>query len=119
MKKDNFQTIDEYNSAFSEEIQSTLDLIRQTIRDAAPNAIETINYQMPTFKLNNKNLVHFAAYKKHIGFYPAPSAIERFNDELLSYKWSKGAIQFPLDRPIPHDLIKRIVIFRVKELSSQ
>ena len=74
---------------------------------------------MPTFKLNNKNLVHFPVYKKHIAFYPTPSARERFNDELLSYRYSKGAIPFPLDRSIPHDLIKRIVIFRVKELSSQ
>lgn len=119
-KEDNFQTIDEYINTFSGEIQTSLKLIRQTIRNVAPDATETINYQMPTFKLNNKNLVHFAAYKKHIGFYPTPSAIERFNDELLSsYRWSKGAIQFPLNKPIPYDLIKRIVSFRVKELSSQ
>lgn len=117
MKRGNFQTIDEYISTFSGGIQSSLKLIRQTIRNVAPNATETINYQMPTFKLYNKNLVHFAAYKKHIGFYPAPSAIEKFKHELLSYKWSKGAIQFPLDKPIPYDLIKRIVSFRVKELS--
>jgi uncharacterized protein YdhG (YjbR/CyaY superfamily) len=69
---------------------------------------------MPTFKLNG-NLVHFAAYKNHIGFYPAPSGIEAFKRELSPYKWSKGAVQFPLDRPIPLDLVKKIVVFRVKE----
>lgn len=117
MKKDNFQTIDEYISVFPLEIQSILKAIRKTITTEAPNSIETFSYRMPTFKLNNKNLIHFAAYEKHIGLYPTPSAIETFKEELSSYKWSKGAVQFPYDRPIPYDLIKRIVIFRVKELS--
>jgi len=118
MKGRDFQTIDEYIRAFSEEIQYILKQIRQTIRIAAPDATETISYQMPTFRLNNKNLVHFAAYKKHIGFYPTPSAIERFKDELSDHKWSKGAIQFSLDKPVPYDIIKRMVIFRVKELPT-
>jgi uncharacterized protein YdhG (YjbR/CyaY superfamily) len=114
MKKNNFQTIDEYINSFPRNIQVFLEDIRQTIRTAAPDATETISYQMPTFKLNG-NLVHFAAYKNHIGFYPAPSGIEAFKRELSPYKWSKGAVQFPLDRPIPLDLVKKIVVFRVKE----
>jgi uncharacterized protein YdhG (YjbR/CyaY superfamily) len=88
--------------------------IRQAIRTAAPEATETINYQIPTFKLNG-NLVHFTAYKNHIGFYRTASGIKAFKKELSTYKWSKGAVQFPLDRPIPFDLIKRIVAFRVQE----
>lgn len=114
MKKNNFQTIDEYINSFPRNIQVFLEDIRQTIRTAAPDATETISYQMPTFKLNG-NLVHFAAYKNHIGFYPAPSGIEAFKRELSPYKWSKGAVQFPLGRPIPLDLVKKIVVFRVKE----
>lgn len=114
MKKNNFQTIDEYINSFPRNIQVFLEDIRQTTRPAAPDATETISYQMPTFKLNG-NLVHFAAYKNHIGFYPAPSGIEAFKRELSPYKWSKGAVQFPLDRPIPLDLVKKIVVFRVKE----
>jgi uncharacterized protein YdhG (YjbR/CyaY superfamily) len=113
MKKNNFRTIDEYINSFPRNIQVFLEDIRQTIRTAAPDATETISYQMPTFKLNG-NLVHFAAYKNHIGFYPAPSGIEAFKRELSPYKYSKGAVQFPLDRPIPLDLVKKIVFFRVK-----
>ena len=89
--------------------------MRQTIRKAAPEAEEAIAYHMPTFKLNGKNLVHFAAFKNHIGFYPTPSGIEAFIKELSSYKGAKGSVQFPLDKPIPYDLVKKIVIFRVKE----
>ena len=85
-----------------------------TIREAAPEAREAISYRMPTFKLNG-NLVHFAAFKNHIGFYPTPSGIEQFKKELSLYKWAKGSVQFPLDKPIPFDLVKKIVIFRVKE----
>jgi len=109
-----FKTIDEYIKTFSPDIQSILEKMRQTIRDAAPEAIESISYQMPTFKLN-VNLVHFAAFKHHIGFYPTPSGIEQFKKELSPYKQSKGAVQFPLDKPIPFALVKKIVIFRVKE----
>lgn len=107
-------TIDEYIAAFPDDMQQILQQIRQTIRKAAPDAQEAISYQMPTFKLHG-NLVHFAAYKKHVGFYPAPSGIEAFKDELAPYASSKGAVQFPLDQPIPYDLIGRIVIFRVAE----
>ena len=89
--------------------------MRQTIRRAAPEAEEAIAYQMPTFRLNGKNLVHFAAFKNHIGFYPTPSGIEAFKKELSSYKGAKGSVQFPLNKPIPYDLVKKIVMFRVKE----
>jgi uncharacterized protein YdhG (YjbR/CyaY superfamily) len=108
------QTIDEYIAAFPDDVQQILQQIRQTIRAAAPDAQETISYQMPTFKLHG-NLVHFAAFKKHIGFYPDPSGIVAFKDELAPYASSKGAVQFPLDRPMPYDLIRRIVTFRVAE----
>ncbi len=84
------------------------------IKEAAPEATEKISYQMPTFYLHG-NLVHFAAYKKHIGFYPSPSGIEAFKEEISSYKWAKGSVQFPLDKPIPYELIRKITIYRVKE----
>jgi uncharacterized protein YdhG (YjbR/CyaY superfamily) len=108
------QTIDAYMAGFPKEVQAILAKIRATIQDAAPEAVEAISYQMPTFKLKG-NLVHFAAYKKHIGFYPAPSGIEKFKQELSAYEWAKGSIKFPLDQPIPYDLIRKIVAFRVKE----
>jgi uncharacterized protein YdhG (YjbR/CyaY superfamily) len=88
--------------------------IRRTIREAAPDAQEAISYQMPTFKLNG-NLVHFAAFKNHIGFYPMPSGTEAFKKEISIYKSGKGSIQFPLDKPMPLSLIKKIVKYRVKE----
>ena len=108
------RTIDEYIAGFPPEIQQLLEQIRTTIRAAAPDAEEAISYQMPTFRLQG-NLVHFAAFKNHIGFYPAPTGIEEFKAELSAYKGSKGAVQFPLDRPMPLDLIRRIVQFRVNE----
>jgi uncharacterized protein YdhG (YjbR/CyaY superfamily) len=107
-------TIDEYIATFPADIQSILQKIRATICKAAPQAEETINYQMPTFKLHG-NLVHFAAFKNHIGFYPVPSGIEKFKKELSAYKGAKGSVQFPLDKPIPYRLIARMVKFRVKE----
>lgn len=106
--------IDEYISGFPSEVQEMLRQLRATINQAAPEARETINYAMPTFTLKG-NLVHFAAYKNHIGFYPAPSGIEAFKDELQIYKWSKGSVQFPIDKPLPLNLISRIVKFRVIE----
>ncbi|MDH2917481.1 MAG: DUF1801 domain-containing protein [Gallionella sp.] len=109
--------IDEYIATFPHEVQAILQKLRQTICKAAPDATEKISYQMPTFYLNG-NLVHFAAYKNHIGFYPAPSGIVAFQDELKKYKTSKGAIQFPIDAPIPQALVKKIVEFRVKENSK-
>ncbi len=108
------KTIDEYIAGFPHDVQEILEKIRMTIRKAAPDAQETIKYQMPTFTLKG-NLVHFAAFKKHIGFYPVPSGIEQFKDELSGYEGGKGSIRFPLDKPIPFDLISRIVQFRVKE----
>jgi uncharacterized protein YdhG (YjbR/CyaY superfamily) len=115
MYKSDCRTIDEYISSVPQNIQIILEDIRQAIRTAAPEAEETINYQIPTFKLNGSNLVHFAAYKNHISFYPTPSTIKKFRRELSTYKYSKGAVQFSLDRPIPLDLVMRMVTFRVEE----
>ena len=108
------KTIDEYIAGFPQDVQEILEKIRVTIRKAAPDAQEAIKYQMPTFTLKG-NLVHFGAFKKHIGFYPVPTGIEEFKDELAVYEGGKGSVQFPLDKPIPYDLIGRIVEFRVKE----
>lgn len=113
-KKAGYTTIDEYIATFPIEIQKILEEIRATIKAAAPEAQEKISYQMPAFALHG-NLVYFAAFTNHIGFYPAPRAIEEFKTELLAYEGSKGTIKFPLDQPIPFDLISRIVKFRVKE----
>ena len=107
-------TIDEYISGFPDDIQTLLQQIRVTIREAAPEAEEAIKYAMPTFVLNG-NLVHFAAFKHHIGFYPVPSGIEAFKKELSVYKGAKGSVQFPLDQPMPLELITKIVKFRVSE----
>lgn len=109
-----FTTIDEYIAMFPAETQSLLAELRATIRAAAPEAQEKISYRMPTFAQAG-NLVHFAAHKEHIGFYPAPSAIEAFRAELAPFESSKGAVRFPIDRPLPLDLIRRIVEFRVAE----
>ena len=111
---ENYRTIDEYIIKFPPNVQNILQKIRQLIKDLAPKAKETISYQIPTFKLNG-NLVHFAAYKNHIGFYPTPSAIKEFKNELSIYKLGKGTIQFPINQPIPYDLIKKIVKFRINE----
>jgi uncharacterized protein YdhG (YjbR/CyaY superfamily) len=108
------KSMDSYISRFPKEVQKILERVRSTIREAAPDAEETINYGIPTFTLKG-NLVHFAAFKNHIGFYPAPSGIEKFKNELSVYKGAKGSVQFPLDQPIPFDLISRITKFRVKE----
>ena len=107
-------TIDAYIAGFPEETQLILQKVRKTIREAAPDATEAISYGMPTFKLNG-NLVHFAAYKHHIGFYPAPSGIERFKEPLSKYKSAKGSVQFQLNEPIPYALIMEIVAFRRRE----
>lgn len=112
--KKKFTSIDEYIRSFPEQIQQKLQEIRKAIMDAAPEATEKISYQMPTYYLNG-NLVHFAAYAKHIGFYPAPTGIEAFKTDLSKYRNSKGSVQFPLDVPLPLDLIRKIVKFRVEE----
>jgi uncharacterized protein YdhG (YjbR/CyaY superfamily) len=106
--------IDDYISQCEPELQERLREIRRVIQEAAPDATEAFSYQMPTFVFHG-NLVHFAAFKNHIGFYPAPSGIEAFKDEISVYKWAKGSVQFPIDQPIPFDLIRRIVLFRVEE----
>jgi uncharacterized protein YdhG (YjbR/CyaY superfamily) len=106
--------IDDYIAGFPAEIQAILQKIRTVIQTAAPEATEKISYQMPTFYLNG-NLVHFAAFKKHIGLYPAPSGVEAFQQELAPYLKAKGSIQFPLDKPIPYDLIAQITAFRLQE----
>lgn len=108
------KTIDEYIAGFPQDVQHILEKIRTTIRKAAPDAEETIKYQIPTFTLKG-NLVHFAAFKKHIGFYPVPTGIEEFKNALSVYQGGKGSAKFPLDKPIPFDLISKIVKFRVKE----
>jgi uncharacterized protein YdhG (YjbR/CyaY superfamily) len=109
-----FQSIDEYIAAHPEEIQKLLEEMRAIIKAAAPDAEEKISYQLPTF-YQRGNLVHFAAHKNHIGFYPAPSGIHAFTDQLSVYESSKGAVQFPIDKPLPRELISRIVQFRVTE----
>lgn len=112
--KASIQSIDAYIAAFPEDIQKILQELRATIHAAAPDAVEKISYQMPTFYLKG-NLVHFAAFKNHIGFYPAPSGIEEFAKELSRYPGSKGAIRFPMDQPLPLELISRIVKYRAVE----
>lgn len=109
------KTIDEYIARYSPEVQEILQKVRQTIREAAPEAEETISYQMPAFTLKGRSLVYFAAHKKHIGFYPTPTGIAEFKEELAIYGAGKGTAQFPFDKPIPYDLITRIVQFRAKE----
>ncbi len=117
MSRAHLKNIDEYISSFPEDIQAILEKLRETIRETVPDAEETISYQMPAFKLG-KVLVYFAAYKNHIGFYPTPSGIEAFKTELSGYETSKGAIRFPIDKPLPYDLVKKIVEFRAKEVSN-
>ena len=114
MEKKQARDIDDYIAAFPSDVQAMLQKIRTLIGKAAPEAEETISYSIPTFKLNG-NLVHFAAFKNHIGFYPGPTGIEAFQKELKQYHSAKGSVQFPLVDPVPFDLISRIVAFRVKE----
>lgn len=108
-------SIDEYIAQFPSETQKVLNQVRDLIRAAAPDATELISYRMPTFDLNGQHLVHFAGYDKHVGFYPIPSGIEAFKTELSVYKQGKGSVQFPLSEPMPVDLIRRIVEYRVAE----
>lgn len=113
-RKSGFTSIDEYIATFPDSVQRILVEMRTAIKAAAPDAEEKISYQMPTFYLKG-NLVHFAALKNHIGFYPTPSGIEAFKDETTAYKSTKGALQFPIDKPMPFELITKIVKFRVAE----
>ncbi|MEO6166313.1 MAG: DUF1801 domain-containing protein [Chitinophagales bacterium] len=114
MKNTDAQNIDEYISGFPKDVQKKLEAVRVTIKKAAPDAEEAIKYAIPTFILNG-NLVHFGAFKNHIGFYPAPSGIEEFKKELSFYEGSKGTIKFPFEKPLPLALISKIVKFRVKK----
>lgn len=117
MKTDH-KSIDDYIGSFPPSTQKRLQEIRTAIRESAPLASEIISYQIPTF-FQNGNLVHFAAFAKHIGFYPGASSIKKFADELESYSTSTGTVQFPLDRPLPLGLVKKIVAFRVGENSAK
>ena len=118
MKQKKYETVDEYIMQFPQQVQRILQEMRRLIKDIAPEAEEKISYQMPTYYLHG-NLVHFAAYKNHIGFYPTPSGIEAFKEELSSYKSAKGSVQFPINRPIPFDLIRKIVAFRAAKNRSK
>ena len=110
-----FTTIDQYISTFPEEVQAALEQVRQAIHKAAPEATETIRYNMPTFDLNGKHLVFFAGWKQHISLHPVPAGDEAFQQELSHYKRAKGTIQFPLDKPIPYDFVEQIVTLLMKE----
>lgn len=110
--------IDEYISWFPDDVQKILTKIRSTITKAAPNAVESISYQIPTFKVDGKVLIYFAAFTKHVSVYPAPRGESEFAEEMKVYKGGKGTVQFPLSSPIPHDLISRIVKFRLSNLDS-
>jgi uncharacterized protein YdhG (YjbR/CyaY superfamily) len=111
--------IDEYIAAFPAEVQAVLEQVRATIRAAVPSAEETIRYAIPTFRLHNTNLVHFAAFKRHVGFYPTPTGSEVFKKELAGYKTGKGSVQFPLDQAMPLDLIGKIAAFRLSEVEGK
>lgn len=112
-------SIDEYIAEFPPATQDVLRQVRAVIRDSAPGAVETISYAIPTFDLNGRHLVHFAGYERHIGFYPMASGVAAFKDELTGYKSAKGSVQFPLEQPLPVDLIRRIVEFRVAQVTGK
>ena len=116
--KKGYSTIDEYIATFTKDIQGILKALRQAIRESAPKAEETISYQMPAFRLNGI-LVYFAAFRDHISFFPTSSGVAAFKKELSQYEISKGTIRFPLDKPIPLELVKEIVKYRVKENMSK
>jgi uncharacterized protein YdhG (YjbR/CyaY superfamily) len=113
-KGNQIRTMDEYIAQFPKNVRDILEELRRVIHDTAPDAEEAMRYGIPTFRLNG-NLVHFAAFKSHIGFYPAPSAISAFTEELSRYRHSKGTVQFPTDEPVPFELVREIVRYRLKE----
>lgn len=113
--KTTFKNIDEYISLQDIVVKEKLQILRKAILDVVPKAEEVISYGMPAFKINGSVIVYFAAYKNHIGFYPTGTGIEAFKDELSNYKWSKGAVQFALDKALPLSLIKKMVKFKCKE----
>ncbi len=114
-----FETIDEYIESFPENVQGILEKLRDTIRKTAPGAAESISYQMPTFKLGKKRLAYFSAWKNHIGFYSVPIGDAAFRKELSPYSGEKGSLRFPMDKPIPYDLVKKIVMFRMREIQQK
>ena len=114
-----FESIDEYIESFPESVLSVLKKLRATVQEAAPGAVESISYDMPTFKLNGKRLVYFSAWKSHIGFYSIPEGNEAFRKELSPYAGEKGSLKFQLDKPIPYDLVKKIVMLRTKEIQHK
>ena len=113
--KKQFKTIDQYIKTFPVNVQRILERIRQTIQKAAPEAVETISYQMPTFNLDGQYLIYFSAWKNHIGVYPIPSGDEAFKKKVTPYIGAKSTIRFPITEPIPYDLVKQIVKFRIRE----
>ncbi len=117
--KKHFTTIDEYISTFPGEMQPVLEKVRQTIHHAAPEAVETMSYRMPTFDLNGKHVVFFAGWKKHLSLYPLPAGDEAFQQEVSHYKRARGSIQFPLDKPIPYDLVGQIVTLLIEETPAK
>ncbi len=118
MKTTTPRNIDEYIAGFPPDVQASLQQLRAVVREAAPDAEEALKYRMPTFVLQ-ENLVHFAAFENHIGLYPTPSAVEAFQTDLKDYVHAKGSVQFPLNRPVPFALVKRMVRFRVKEVREK
>ena len=118
MKSTEPTNIDDYIAGFPQSVQETLHKLRAIVREVAPDAEEALKYRMPTFVLR-ENLVHFAAFENHIGFYPTPSAIEAFKNELTGYKSAKGSVQFPHKQPVPFALIKKMIQFRVKEVQTK
>jgi uncharacterized protein YdhG (YjbR/CyaY superfamily) len=113
--KIDYKSVDDYIKTFPKDIQSLLENVRQLIIKNAPKAVESISYGMPAYKTNGKPLVYFAGFKNHIGFYATPTGHSEFSEELSKYKQGKGSVQFSFDKPIPFDLIEKIVMFRVKE----
>jgi uncharacterized protein YdhG (YjbR/CyaY superfamily) len=114
-----FETMDRYIESFPENVRSVLEKLRATVQEAAPEAVESISYDMPTFKLNGERLVYFSAWKNHIGLYSIPEGNEAFRKELSPYAGEKGSLRFPLDKPIPYDLVKKIVMLRTKEIRQK
>lgn len=110
--------IDAYIAEFPPEVQERLRELRETIREVAPDAVETISYAIPTYDLNGKHLVHFAGFSQHVGVYPTPSGMEAFDEELSAYKRGKGSVQLPHSKPLPLDLVRRIVEHRVREITG-
>jgi uncharacterized protein YdhG (YjbR/CyaY superfamily) len=114
-----FESMNEYIESFPKNVQVTLEKLRDTVRKAAPKAVESISYDMPTFKLDGKRLVYFSAWKSHVGFYSIPEGNAAFRNELSRFEGPKGSLRFPLDQPIPYDLVKKIVVLRVKEIREK